>query len=406
MPAWSPQQDAAILSVRAWLQNKTSPVFMLAGYAGTGKTTIAKELVSDVRGVVQFAAYTGKAAHVLRRRTGIDNVSTIHKLIYLPKEKCRAKLKQLEAERAALLAERAGGAVPTDARLAALDKAILEEKKNVTRPAWTLNTDSPLRSASLLVVDEYSMIDRQMGEDLLSFGVPILALGDPGQLPPVYGERFFGRRPDVMLTEIHRQAADNPIVHLSRRVREGYELGPGQYGTSRVVRLVDLPLDQLQGLVMGCDQLLVGRNATRITSNHRYRELAGLEGQLPVQGDKLVCLRNNHKIGILNGQNWYTEAVPVQDGDLLVLQLRSDDGERVTCLAHPNHFLGTVDKLDHWTRKDAEEFDFGYAITVHKAQGSEWDNVVLFDEWRQSNRKEWLYTAITRAAEKITIVQM
>jgi len=401
---WAPQQDTALKLVERWRTSGRDPVFMLGGYAGTGKTTLARHFAASVPGRVCFAAYTGKAAHVLRR-SGVPSVSTIHKLIYLPKEKCRAKLKELEAQREQLMTLPSPTAEQTQ-QIRQLNVAIAEEMENLARPAWTLNTDSELVGASLLVIDEYSMVDQQMGEDLLNFDVPILALGDPGQLPPVRGHCFFGRQPDYMLTEIHRQASDNPIIRLSKDVREGRVLAPGTYGSSRVAPLGDLPKDELRAMILGTDQLLVGRNATRRSSNRRTRELLERKDVLPEVGDKLVCLRNNHQAGLLNGQTWSVMAPLEMDEDFLVLDVGNEDGDRVTCLAHPNHFVGTADSLDYWTRRSAEEFDYGYALTVHKAQGSQWDRVVLFDEWYGQDRQKWLYTAITRAAETITVVQM
>ena len=362
---FSPQQETALRLVAEWKRQTTNPVFMLAGFAGTGKTTLAKEFAANVPGTVYFAAYTGKAAHVLKR-AGCPNVSTVHGLIYLPKDRCKAKLRELEAELGEL---KTLSPLPVQ-MIAKCEEAILHERANLARPAWTLNTDSPLNDASLLVLDEYSMIDQQMGTDLLSFNCPILALGDPGQLPPIRGEGFFARKPDYMLTEIHRQARDNPIIRLSADVREGGTLRPGQYGDSRVVRYEDLEKEELQALVLGTDQLLVGRNATRQSSNRRARELLGRKEALPETGDKLVCLRNNHKTGLLNGQIWTVEHCDADGAQelfgFLLLRAKNEDGESVQCLAHPNHFLGTADKLDYWTKRDAEEFDYGYALTVHK----------------------------------------
>lgn len=397
---WSRQQEVALSRVSDWVSSG-QPVFKLGGYAGTGKTTLAREFASGVRGRVCFAAFTGKAAHVLRR-SGAPNVSTIHKLIYLPKAQCESKLRKMEEELLTLGAQ----VPPPEEALKKLRQAIKEEKDNLSRPAWTLNTDSPLNNASLLVVDEYSMVDEQMGSDLLSFGVPVLALGDPGQLPPVAGRCFFGSEPDYMLTEIHRQAEGNPIIQLSRVVREGGHLSPGTYGASRVVTYSSLGREALAQEVLAADQLLVGKNVTRNATNARVRVLLGRGGLLPEPGDRVVCLRNNHQAGLLNGQVWKVRSAPISQGDLLLLDLDGEDGDRVTCLAHPNHFDGTVDKLDYWTRMDAEEFAYGYALTVHKAQGSQWPSVVLLDEWRRPDRQQWLYTAITRASERVTVVQM
>lgn len=399
MSNWSPQQQQALDRVGRWLKERDKPAFQLAGYAGTGKTTLAKHLAATVNGPVYFAAYTGKAAHVLTK-SGAVNVSTIHKLIYTPKDKSQQRLKDLEAERAKLLTH---SPVPK-VMLEKVEKAIQQERTNLARPMFQLNSESPLYDAALLVVDEYSMIDEQMGEDLLSFGCPILALGDPGQLPPVQGRPFFTAKPDILLTEIHRQAQDNPIIWMSKEVREGRVLRPGDYGTSRVIPYGRLPREELRDMVLSTDQLLVGRNATRITSNGRARELLGRTNALPQEGDKLVCLRNNHEVGLLNGQLWKVRRDTIFDGDYVIMDIEGEDGAKVEVSAHPHYFHGN--KPEYWERKDAEEFDYGYALTVHKSQGSQWNNVLLFDEWYGKDRKEWLYTAITRAAERIDIVMM
>lgn len=396
---WSPQQASALDRVGRWLKAKDKPVFQLAGYAGTGKTTLAKHLAATVNGPVYFAAYTGKAAHVLSK-SGATNVSTIHKLIYTPKDKSQQRLKDLEAERAKLLTHNPLPKVMIEK----VEAAILAEKTNLARPTFQLNSESPLLGAALLVVDEYSMIDTQMGEDLLSFGCPILALGDPGQLPPVRGASFFDQAPDLLLTEIHRQARDNPIIWMSQEVREGRALRPGSYGDSRVVPYQHLPREELREVVLSTDQLLVGRNATRISSNNRARELLGRTNALPQAGDKLVCLRNNHEMGLLNGQLWKSRTDSIFDGDYVILEIESEEGTRVELTAHPHYFHGN--QPEYWEKKEAEEFDYGYALTVHKSQGSQWNNVLLFDEWYGKDRKQWLYTAITRAAERIDLVMM
>ncbi len=396
---WSPQQQTALDRVGRWIEKKDQPVFQLAGYAGTGKTTLAKHLAATVGGMVYFAAYTGKAAHVLTK-SGATNVSTIHKLIYQPKDKSESKLKELYAQRAELLTH---DPIPKKL-LEKVKGAILAEKMNLARPMFQLQLESPLVGASLLVVDEYSMIDEEMGKDLLSFGCPILALGDPGQLPPVRGRSFFSNDPDILLTEIHRQAAENPIIWMSKEVREGRQLSPGDYGDSRVIAYGGLSKDQLKDRVLATDQLLVGKNATRISSNARVREVLGYTNPLPRNKDKLVCLRNNHEVGLLNGQIWDVVEDSMFDGDYVNMEIKNEDDARLFVTAHAQYFHG--EQPEYYQLKDAQAFDYGYALTVHKAQGSQWDDVVLFDEWYHRDRRKWLYTAITRAAERIDIVSM
>src|SRR5271157_200293 len=353
---WTAQQETALQRVNQWRKAGSDPYFMLAGYAGTGKTTLAKHLAANEDGLVLFAAYTGKAAHVLRK-TGIKNVTTIHQLIYLPRTKCDQRFRTLKARHARLLHR---DPVP-EAELAEVEKELKAERDNLKRPDFTLKTNSPLSKARLLVIDEYSMIDRRMGEDLLYSGCPILALGDPGQLPPVNGVGFFDRKPDVMLTDIQRQAADNPIVRMSMEVREGKRLELGAYGASRVISNKSVSEDQLKPMMLGADQLLVGLNETRRDFNRYFRKLKGLENAYPVAGDKLVCLRNNHDEGLFNGQMW--EVQGCTGGNHLKLRLHDDEGRQVTCEAHPGHFVGTGDTIDHRRRLDANEFDYGYALT-------------------------------------------
>lgn len=400
---FSKQQHAALASVRQWWAQgpERKPFFRLDGYAGTGKSTIAAELIADIAGHVPFATFTGKAASVLARK-GVENVSTIHKLIYKPKDKSQAKLKSLELERATLKKR-----VPEPAELIKkVEAAITQEQENLKRPMFALNKeDSALLTAKALVIDEYSMVDEWTRDDLLSFNVPILLLGDPGQLPPVKGSSgFTAGKPDVMLTEIHRQAADSPIIRMATEVREGRALRYGDWGLGcEVVRLADTDKALLSKWVLEADQLLVGRNLTRINSNARIRDLQGRTHWAPQTGDKLICLRNNAEAGFLNGTTWMCrdDAMEVDD-DTLLLKLRDDDGNDVDCLAHAHYFQGREPKP--YEIKNAECFDFGGAMTVHKAQGSQWDSVLIFDEWFMQNRKEWLYTGLTRAAKMVRVV--
>lgn len=392
---WGAQQVTALDRVRKWLSTKSSPVFVLAGYAGTGKTTLAKHLVEGIDGTVYFGAFTGKAASVLGK-TGCPNPSTLHKLMYVPKDRCRAKLNDLIGRRAELLAR--GESIEE------IDKQIDTEQANLKRPAFKLNTESPLFKAALVVVDECYMVDKWMGADLLSFGCPVLALGDPAQLPPIHGKSYFTGPPDYMLTEIHRQAEDNPIIWLSREIREGRALRPGIYGDSRVLEYSTLDRDRLAEDILSTDQLLVGQNSTRRNSNARIRQLKNWNGALPREGEKVICLRNNHDEGLLNGQLWNLSMDASLQGEFAMLPLIGEDGQQITVDAHPQIFEGK--EPDLWRKRQANEFDYGYALTVHKAQGSQWGTGILFDEWYHRHRQEWLYSGATRFRQRVDIVQM
>lgn len=373
---FSAEQDRALIAVNKWLKAGDRQVFRLFGYAGTGKTTLARHFAEGVDGNVLFAAFTGKAAQVLRSK-GAARASTIHSLIYRPKGE-----EEVEDEETGV--------------------------KNIS-PTFSLNRKSVVGDAKLIVIDECSMVDEALGQDLLSFGTPVLVLGDPGQLPPVKGGGFFTEHePDFMLEEIHRQARDNPIVELAQMVREGRSIMIGDYGTSaKVISKADVTTE----LVLEADQVLVGTNRTRRRYNERLRELKGFNGPLPQAGDKLVCLRNDTAKGLLNGSLWQVTSASRTVKPFMNLLVRAEDEgiERVsTKVKVLKAVFETPDAEISWqVKRRHDDFDYGYALTVHKAQGSQWNNVVLFDEsfaFREHSQR-WLYTAITRAAETLTIVK-
>lgn len=365
---WSPQQEQALKAVATWLADKRAPqVFRLFGYAGTGKTTLAIHLAQDLKRVV-FGAFTGKAALVMRRK-GCKDASTIHSLIYRVKE---------------------------------------DENDPSAPPEFVLNSDSEVKRADLCIIDECSMIGETLGSDLLSFGSRVLVLGDPAQLPPVKDAGYFTeQRPDFMLTEIHRQALDNPIIRLSMDVREGRALQLGEYGAARIISRSQLQ----QTDVLDTDQVLVGLNRTRQMYNRRIRELRGFaeRSQYPVEGERLICLRNDRKLGLLNGGMWSVKNCKTQ-ASWLKLRLVPEDTESrdvKKVSVHPAFFDGTEADLEWQVRRQSSEFTFGHAVTVHKAQGSQWPRLTLFNESAsfRDDAKRWLYTGLTRAAEQITIVQ-
>ncbi|RXT52899.1 ATP-binding protein [Bosea sp. Tri-44] len=361
--SWSPQQDAALAAVADWLKTGSPQLFRLFGYAGTGKTTLARHIAEGVDGTVVFAAFTGKAALVLRNK-GCEGAQTIHSLIYR-------------------------------------SRGVDEES-----PTFVLNRESAAAKAKLIIIDECSMVDEDLGRDLLSFGTPVLVLGDPAQLPPVKGGGFFTEvEPDVMLTEVHRQAADNPIVRMSMIVREGGRLEIGDYGASRIIRRAEITPE----IVLSADQVLVGLNKTRRQYNARMRQLMGHVANVPAVGEKLVCLRNDKSKGLLNGGAWIVQELKTSKKGLITMRVTPEDdtgGKPVKVSVMPNFFDGTEDEVPWELRRHTDEFTFGYALTVHKAQGSQWDNIVMFDEafaFRE-HRARWLYTGLTRAAETITVV--
>lgn len=365
MTVWSPQQNEALAKAGAWLRMRYAPTFYLAGYAGTGKTTLAIHLAQHAKGKVAFAAFTGKAARVMRSK-GCIGARTIHSLIYSTE----------------------------------VDPINGDVKTQLLPP-------SALEDYSLIIIDECSMVNEEIGQDLLSFGKPILVLGDPAQLPPVSGGGYFtSRDPDYMLTEVHRQAAESPIVRLATAIREGRQFPksfcqPGLIITAR---------DHLNpSLVTSADAVLVGRNNTRQRYNKRLRELLGKNGELPNVGEPLICLRNDTFKKIYNG-DILTVAKRRSLKNKIKLWMSDPEGERETTMVDvlPDFFRDDVEaaKLPYSQLRSTQQFTFGYAITCHKSQGSQWSNVCVFDESRafRADTSRWLYTAVTRASDHLTLV--
>lgn len=403
---FSPQQAEALQAVTRWIRDRDRPFFFLGGFAGTGKTTIAKELAAQSDGMVKFVAYTGKAASVMRSM-GCYNAQTIHSLIYQPGDKSRKHLIELRAYLAEVESKLG---LAGEAQQPMLEREIEQtkhnialEQENLKRPMFTLNLESELRGAALLVVDEASMVDRQTALDLLSFDVPILCLGDPAQLPPVFGVGYFtAGEPDYMLTEVHRQALESPVLWIATEIRQGRMPIHGIYGESAIVTRVE-PEE-----VLAADQVVVGMNATRRASNKRVRQLRGYfdRSMYPVEGERLVCLRNNHEIGLLNGALYTALDDAMESHGYVGLRIAPvEGGQPLYVSAHPEYFLGTEKSISPFMLREAEQFDFGYAMTVHKMQGSQCESVVLFDEWRGADWRNWIYTGVTRASRWVKIVR-
>lgn len=364
----APQQRKAIKAIKKWFKNDSSaqPFFYLGGLAGCGKTSIAKFIAEDIGGDVLFAAYTGKAALVMRSK-GCVGASTIHSLIYKP---------------------------------------LVDEETGKVR--FVLDTFSRLHNADLVIIDECSMVDDQIAAHLMSFGTPILVLGDPAQLPPVAGAGFFtSGEPDFMLTDIHRQAQDNPIIHLAMKVRAKESIKPGTYGESRVVRQSAMTDDII---MEDHEQTICGLNKTRRALNALAREGRGFTEDLPVVGDRLVCTKNNRNIGLLNGSLWDVHKLTRRTSDTIEFIAKTADTlyrpEVVGVKSHLAFFEGKEKDLKPHMRKQFQEFDFGYALTAHKAQGSTFESCMIIDESYvfRDDRYRWLYTAITRASDRITLL--
>lgn len=298
----------------------------------------------------------------------------------------------------------------------------------------------------LIIVDEASMIGEDVLRDLLSFGVKCLFSGDNAQLPPVNGTCGLLKNPDYMLTEIVRQAEDNPIIRLATLAREGKTIPYGNYDDKVcVVGRNFLSAAERKRIFLKADQIICGRNKTRAALNREIRGYKGIpeDALLPVEGEKLICTLNDWEKPLDKSGNFHLVNGIIGTGTNIRRKawtiwrpwisrrtsrrkacgcpsippcsprggMRTGYGDRAVKLAdgtivHENNFA-LLHKLKSVSEEPICRFEFAYAVTCHKAQGSEFDFVVVFDEsWAfGGERNRWLYTAVTRAREKLLIIR-
>ena len=328
-------------------------IFVLHGLAGTGKTHLLCRIVNEQTNA-DLCAPTGKAASVLAIKASFE-ARTIHSLFY---------------------------------RL--VEKGTDENGKRVLVFQKTFHPGS--LEGSLVLIDECSLVGTQIGSDLKSSGAKIIACGDHGQLQPI-GEKQFFTKADFTLKEIHRQALESAIIRQAHAARETgrYKAdGPDFRITNQITP------DNLRE----ADIVLCWTNKTRHAFNDIIRELKGFAKNYPQEGESVMCLKNAHDYGIYNGAI-YTLTRPFLPTDKnIYLEMDGDELKVPNCYFAKNN--ETIDNYDN--KKITSLFCYGYACTVNKGQGSEWKNVVLIDEYSRSDqRKEWLYTGISRASKKILI---
>ena len=421
----TPKQHAAVMRIVQWFRHETKhqQVARLFGYAGSGKSTITRHIIEALGlsiaqgrgwGGVQFAAFTGKAALVMTRKG--TPASTIHSLIYRVSEATEEEIERVEKELAQL---KAGLFLmgPGELAFARTQIARLELRlAHIHEPRFILNSQSLVRDCDLIVLDEVSMVGEEMANDLLAFGKPILVLGDPGQLPPINGEgAFTNAAPDVMLDEIHRQAEGSAILRLATMARQGLPIDYGAYDEHvwKMPRRDVSPDQMLKG-----GQVLCGSNATRRGLNMSMKRAAGFMHDLPTgSGEKIICLKNRHDLGLINGMFLSLSDVHhnVRNEHSFSASVQTEDGQEISGRQHfwrgeyDDHIVFDRDRgrRDAQVRRTLVETSWGYAITVHKSQGSSWDNVILFDDGfgrTAIDRNRWLYTAITRAEKGLVIL--
>jgi exodeoxyribonuclease-5 len=386
------EQTTVVDAVVEWYGEGVQEYITVGGFAGTGKTTI----LGPIRGIlgkrghadrVAFCAFTGKAASILRIRLREhhalkrgDYCGTIHSLIY-----------ETEFDEAGQVAN------------------------------WHRLDELPF---DLIVLDEASMVGEDLWSDLRAFGVPIIAIGDHGQLPPIQGTLNLVENPELRLETIHRQAEGNPIIQVSLLARTEGEIPVCAYGegVEKIARDTESTRERLEeefATFNSETMILCGYNRTRVALNRHIREKLGFEGPGLVTGERVICLRNNwnaHPHPIFNGMlGEVLTAEPESENGVLhwynaVLQMDGENNVYAGQIsAHQLDSLKTVQEVDGLMPMDiGDRFDRGYALTVHKSQGSQARRVILFEQksrlWEGDQYRRWLYTAVTRAREELLIV--
>ncbi|MDE7264756.1 MAG: ATP-dependent RecD-like DNA helicase [Clostridia bacterium] len=396
-------QIAADKLIEDWFLHSTKQIFVLAGYAGTGKTTLLKPTGCETPTLIPpesaaFVTPTGKAATVLIR--GGISATTLHRLIY------QSMTQEQEIE--------------INGKTVKIEKLIFKRRESIDK------------AIKLIVLDEASMVSDATLWDLMGFGVKLLLCGDNAQLPPIEGMNTYLQNPDYTLTAIVRQQLDNPIIKLSQMAREGKYIPYGKFGESvAVIQKRFFNGERRKNYFLKADQIICGTNKTRALINDEIRSFRRL-GQLPATGDKLICTLNNweqyidskYRFNLVNGIIG-TAYDPFYDSKTGIgfMQFKPDFLDEFCPEAIPfDTGIFTQDRYffkhgDYFEKFDENgepvgaftlnRFEYGYCISCHKAQGSEYDNVIVFDESYafKEDKDRWLYTAITRAKKKLILLR-
>ena len=387
------EQSAVLSSLVEWWNRRSSPLFQISGAAGTGKTTLIQYMIHEIGlsdNEVLFVAYVGKAA--LNMQLHGLNAKTIHSAI------CDVKRTPIYKKKKRNLYDD-------------------EEEDDRVKYRMEFVRKKKLNSKiKLIVVDEGAMVPKQLADWLMEYHIPMIILGDLNQLPPVFGTGVFLKKPDAILTEIMRQAKDSPIPYLARLVSEGQQITHECTIGDKITVLRHTHVDD--SLYHKANIVLCPTNRERDVWNAYIRkEIFHRKKNFPVIGDKLICRENNWRICIhdmiylINGLIGYVTEADIStitptsmDIDFRPEFLETDEFRNIT-LDRKYLAMNAQEKKNYfsWLNK----FEYGYAITCHLAQGSQYDHVCVdISQLRGSGRymRQWLYTAVTRAIDQLTII--
>lgn len=391
---WSEDQKSAIDFVAEFMANKNRKNAVIGGVAGSGKSTIIPHIVKQYGGPagdqVQVCAPTGKAALVLKRK-GVTKASTLHSFLYYYK----------------IGRDMDGNVVYTR-----YEKSYAE-----------------FIDISLVIVDEASMLNHEIYEFLNRLPFKVLYIGDHFQLPPVKDDFNIMKNPGFRMERILRQLEGNPIIMLAEMARRGESIPYGVYGDSRKVKEVD------EADLVKYNQILVWTNDMKDRVNDEVRRILGLPYGVPVMGDRMIVRKNHRTKNLYNGQIVYLMGEPVRNkqgwyrvelmdeiahDDAYVMANLDDCTKGLASIHIPKNELDNLFaaySLEQRKKKKKQRIpdihlDWGYAITVHSAQGSSWENVAVIEEPRMKyimtaeEARRWRYTAITRAEKSVTLYEI
>lgn len=373
------EQADGIEKALKWYKTLPKPVFEISGGAGTGKTTLVKHIIQKLKLTnmeVLFVAYVGKATLELTRKGNTAKTihSTIYELVHKPKVDDNGEVLIVNG-----------------------------------RPSYSIRfvkRKSLEPHIKLIVVDEGAMVPKDIAMDLISYGVPIIVLGDRQQLPPVFGESHFLEEPDVLLTEPMRFALDSPIIYLANQVLNNKLIQKGKYTDKCYVIDKSMITDSMY---LDADVVICGKNKTRQDLNrHIRRDILKIRSEDPVLNDRVICRKNNWMVSPIQGNIYLTNGLV---GNITRIDKESYDGESIIIDFLPEFLEDECFydlKIDYKALRDWEDgykfsgldkFEYGYAITCHLSQGSEYNSVLIYNERMGDYEyyKSWLYTAITRS---------
>lgn len=387
------EQIYAIYDLENWWNKSNTQLFQISGPAGSGKTTLIRYAIERLGlrlDQVLFVAYMGKAASQMARN-GLP-AQTIHSAIYDYEE---------------TIARDENG------------KPIIKANGKVKKVPGFVLKDHISKKIKLIVVDEGSTVEGHNAEDLLSFGIPTIVLGDLNQLPPVFGKPYFLTNPDVVLTQVMRQAENNPIVWLSQQVLAGKQLQIGAYGTSSVISRTSISDFHFRNH----DMIITGTNRLRYNINNYCREeIKGIKRlEYPHVGEKVICRKNNwgQKIGdniyLTNGTTGFVDNIYHSsfNGKTMRMDFRPDFVKKsFKNIEFDYKHMYSIPGVENPLEENKfgylyDKMEYAYAITTHSSQGSQYPSVLYMHEEFSSDKdflKKLLYTGITRAQEYVTVV--